>query len=498
MTEPTTTPPKKRIIRRKKKQLTPKQKLVKESAEQRNKTEKLVFVWQEKLFSHSKISAHTLQRAVTYLQPKTYEEIVEERAVQAWCGYPLCGESPQTEALQKYKISLSQRKVYDQSELANYCSEGCYQKSKYYMMQLSEEPVWFRDLHVIPKAHVITKEQDFKTAIQQEKKKTKQVKSSQEIRQDYVQHLLGTVPKDTQGTLQIVEKTTVAPPSTVPLDAGVYDSIEGYRIEIKKNENKPTTLVLKKKNKSEEVKDKTQPPEDPEDHDAMFETMMMLKDMDMDKQSTIEPIQDKQELTEPIQDKQEPTKKASAQQTPTKEEPKDTNVIKVTTQNPKKPIKKKKKGPELSLFGTIWTMLDHMTTKATRTYLHELQHNKQRIDIAPLLKENDLVDEAVYLRGQIFSERIFDTTLRAQLDIKENLEDDIVNVIKTFRLSDASMVALNAAQCYMLSLVLIKSLADILLEDASWKHAFESCCHAIDQSIDTVDACVRVLKIASI
>jgi hypothetical protein len=78
------------------------------------------------------------------------------------------------------------------------------------------------------------------------------------------------------------------------------------------------------------------------------------------------------------------------------------------------------------------------------------------------------------------------------------LENDIVNVIKTFRLSDASMVALNPAQCYMMALVLIKSLADILLVDTEWKHQFEDCCKAVDQSTDMVDACVRVLKVASV
>jgi hypothetical protein len=162
-TRPATPPqPRKRIVRRKKKQLTPKQKLVKESAEQRFKIEKLVFVWQEKLFSQAKTSPQTLQRAVTYLQPKTFEEVIEERVVQEWCGYPLCDNTPKTQELQKYKISLSRRKVYDQTDLAKYCSEACYHKSKYYIMQLSEEPVWFRDLNALPTAHIVLLEEDFK------------------------------------------------------------------------------------------------------------------------------------------------------------------------------------------------------------------------------------------------------------------------------------------------------------------------------------------------
>ena len=164
MSQASTTPPappvKKKMVRRKKKTLTPKQKLVQESAQQRFKIEKLVFVWQEKLFSQAQVSPQTLQRASVYLQPKTFEEVIEERVVQEWCAYPLCKSPPQQ--VQKYKISLGHRKVFDQSELANYCSESCWHKGKYYIMQLSEEPVWFRDLNVLPTIHVILMEEDFK------------------------------------------------------------------------------------------------------------------------------------------------------------------------------------------------------------------------------------------------------------------------------------------------------------------------------------------------
>ncbi|EPB92652.1 hypothetical protein HMPREF1544_00381 [Mucor circinelloides 1006PhL] len=528
MSTPIATPapaPKKRIVRRRKKQLTPKQKLVKESAEQRFKIEKLVFVWQEKLFSQPKTSAHTLQRAATYLQPKTYEEVIEERVVQEWCGYPLCDDAPKLQQVQKFKISLSRRKVYDQTELANYCSDACYHKSKYYTLQLSDEPVWYRDLNQTPTAHIVSKEDDFQTAVQQERKKFQLQKSSQEVREEYVQHLLGSVPKDTDGKFQIIEKTTVAPP-TAPLNsqADVYDTIEGYRIEIKKDGKTPTTMILKKKKegevkaeqetKQEQINEPADGPIDPEDPDALFETMMMLKDMNMDKQdqpaasdtSPKQPPASSSTQTATAETKEAPAPVKSKDQVSSEPPNQTTNVIKVitpTTPPPKskKSIKKKKKIPELSLFGTIWTMLDHMTTKATRIYLNELQNNHQRVDVSQLLaSENDLMDEAIYLRGQIFSERILDTygIIRAQLDIKENLEDDIVNVIKTFKLSDASMVALNPAQCYMMALVLIKSLADILLADSDWKLQFENCCKTVDQSTDMVDACVRVLKIASV
>ncbi|KAI8075578.1 Rtr1/RPAP2 family-domain-containing protein [Thamnidium elegans] len=521
------------MVRRKKKLLTPKQKLIKESAEQRFKIEKLVFIWQEKLFSQPKISPVTLQRAAIYLQPRTFEEVVEERVVQEWCGYPLCDSPPKTDDLQKYKISLSQRKVYDQSELANYCSEACYHKSKYFIMQLSEEPVWFRDLNAVPTAHIILLDEDFKTAIKHEKRKTQLLKSNDDIRNDYVQHLLANVPKDTQSKFEIVEKTTVPPPSSIVDQSSVYDSIEGYRIEIKKDGKSPSTFILKKK-KQEEIKkeqDEKRKKEEEEqmanesfqdDPDALFETMMMLKEMNLDKQDQIvtpplptEPTQVTEttvkakpaaeikpaEIKPMVEARKKPAvKKGNTPAAESSAKAEDTNVIKVTSEKPKKPIKKKKSTvPELSLFGTIWTILDHLTTKATRTYLNELQTNHRRVDVLALL-DKELMDDANYLRGQILSERILDTygLIRTQLNIKENMEDDIVNVIKTFKLSDASMVALNPAQCYMITLVLVKALADILVETSNWKDQFEDCCKTIDQSTDMVDACVRVLKIASV
>lgn len=151
---------KRRPVQRKKKPvMTAKQQLIKDSAVHRQKIDKLVFVWQEKLFSQPKVPKPMLEKAVTYLQPRTFAEVIEERVVQNWCGYPLCDSEPQQ--LHKYKISLVQRKVFDQTELASYCSESCFMKSKYYSLQLSEEPVWFRDLNKQVEVHVITPDQDF-------------------------------------------------------------------------------------------------------------------------------------------------------------------------------------------------------------------------------------------------------------------------------------------------------------------------------------------------
>lgn len=141
------------------KTLNAKQKILKENAEQRSNAQRLAFAWQEKIFSKPKVSFHLLQQAAAVLQPKTYDEIIEERAVQDWCGYPLCDRRPLKDQ-PRYKISLSQRKVYDQSELFSFCSEDCLQKSKYFRMQLSEEPVWIRDPQRTPDIHIVLPSQN--------------------------------------------------------------------------------------------------------------------------------------------------------------------------------------------------------------------------------------------------------------------------------------------------------------------------------------------------
>lgn len=139
--------------------LNARQRLIKDSAQRRIKSQQLAFSWQERIFAKPKVSAHMLRQAAAVLQPQTYDEIVEERVVQDWCGYPLCDREPQKDQ-PRYRISLSQRKVFDQSELASYCSEACMQKSKYFRMQLSEDPVWIRDLQTVPAIQIILPDQD--------------------------------------------------------------------------------------------------------------------------------------------------------------------------------------------------------------------------------------------------------------------------------------------------------------------------------------------------
>ncbi|CDH56433.1 hypothetical protein RO3G_09153 [Lichtheimia corymbifera JMRC:FSU:9682] len=501
-----------------------KEKVMKESVQHRARMQQLVFSWQEKIFSIPKVPSSLLRQAATILQPQTYDEIVEERAVQDWCGYPLCGNTPQKDQ-PRYHISLSRRKVFDQSELASFCSEACLQRSKYFRMQLSEDPVWIRDMQAVPKVHIILLDQDVKKVLANEQQKNNQTRhSGHEIRQNYVQQLLANVPAAAGGgehtELRIVEHDdAIVMDSETPI-SGVHDAIEGYRIDVKRNNQQPTTIILQQQQQQPKQQPKQQEPitmDTKKDEETLLEdamdTMMKLKDLKLDQPTEIErnaPQPPKPPSSSssrrPSKQKVQPSPVEASSSSPASPNTNDTSsstkekVIKMVV--PKPPVKKKKAQlPEMSLFGKIWTMTDRLTTKATRRYFDELRLT-DTVDVREILiqeQQHGQNDESALMRGQIFSEKILETfsIIRAQIGFENKLEDDLIDLIQTFKFNDASMVVLDGSQAYMMTLVLFKALAELTIKDYDWHPGFEACCSAVGETSDTIDACVRVLKIAS-
>ncbi|XP_055542389.1 putative RNA polymerase II subunit B1 CTD phosphatase RPAP2 homolog [Wyeomyia smithii] len=80
-----------------------------------------------------------------------FEDVIQERAIQRICGYPLCKEELTNQPKQKYNISLSNKKVYDITERKNFCSGSCYKASAYIKAQMLTSPLWLRDQEDIPK-----------------------------------------------------------------------------------------------------------------------------------------------------------------------------------------------------------------------------------------------------------------------------------------------------------------------------------------------------------
>ncbi|KAI9321869.1 Rtr1/RPAP2 family-domain-containing protein [Dichotomocladium elegans] len=547
-------PPAKSVLKKKKKSLTAKQKIIKESAEHRQRMQQLQFSWQEEIFSTAQVKPALLRQAAALLQPHTYDEIVEERVVQNWCGYPLCDRAPLQNTLSKYHISLSRRKVYDQSELASFCSEECMQKSKYFRMQLSEDPVWIRDRQATPDIHIVLMNQDLKHILAKQEQERNRIKkkNAEQIRRDYVQQLLTNVPlkaawsgkeiEPATTELTIVEKTSADRPSIVTKRLsghGAHNSIEGYCVDIHRSGNKPgeeTTMILKPKSKPN-VTSTTQPLEkktlDLNDEEAVhedaMETMMRLKSMKLDVPqeaeknvpSTPEPQphahikSEKQQQTRQSVQKSEtrPDITIRKQTLPPVEHPAPaSNSIKTIgpIAPPKVPPTKKKKRllPEMSLFGKVWTVTDRITTRATRRYLEELGNSRTEVDVRSILCEDNQhqsmqYDENSILRSQLFSDKILETYTLActQIGFGNGLRKELINLMQTFQFVDPSLAALDSVQAYMMSLVLFKALADSTSTQSGgttdWQPAFEACCKAIDQSTDTINACVRVLRVAS-
>ncbi|EFA75713.1 hypothetical protein PPL_10766 [Heterostelium album PN500] len=92
------------------------------------------------------VSEQELKLSAMFLQPNHYDDIVVERALTKLCGYPTCNKQVQQRKSYKYYISTKDQKVYDQEELANYCSTECLTNSKLFRFTLDKTPVHLRKL----------------------------------------------------------------------------------------------------------------------------------------------------------------------------------------------------------------------------------------------------------------------------------------------------------------------------------------------------------------
>jgi hypothetical protein len=93
--------------------------------------------------------------AVQHMEPRHYDDVVEERSILNLCGYPLCCKALGDVPKQKYHISLANKKVYDLSQRKKFCSNSCFKCSNYYASQLPTTPIWTRDTSHIPNVKLL-------------------------------------------------------------------------------------------------------------------------------------------------------------------------------------------------------------------------------------------------------------------------------------------------------------------------------------------------------
>ncbi|KAJ4842332.1 hypothetical protein Tsubulata_034922 [Turnera subulata] len=80
--------------------------------------------------------------AGSLLSRSDYLDVVTERSIAAFCGYPLCPNSLPADRDRKsrrYRISLKEHKVYDLQEASMYCSSACVVSSKAFAGSLKED-----------------------------------------------------------------------------------------------------------------------------------------------------------------------------------------------------------------------------------------------------------------------------------------------------------------------------------------------------------------------
>ncbi|KAJ3128621.1 hypothetical protein HK101_005371, partial [Irineochytrium annulatum] len=131
--------------------------------------------------------------------PEQYQDIVLERAAGKCCGYPLCVQ-PLQAVNGRYKIVRSEQKVYDLTELRNYCSTTCMAFSDYFAKQLLPDPAYLRNFEKLPSFEAIpigsTKE-DLKNRIR-DREVAKESAEIKALVNDYVHKRLEQIPAPTE------------------------------------------------------------------------------------------------------------------------------------------------------------------------------------------------------------------------------------------------------------------------------------------------------------
>jgi len=98
----------------------------------------------EKLIIQDSISEEYLVEAGQHLTPSHYKDIPVERAIDKFCGYPICKNQLTKVLKQQYHISTKTNTVYDITDRKNFCSNQCYKASKYFENQILSSPLWTR------------------------------------------------------------------------------------------------------------------------------------------------------------------------------------------------------------------------------------------------------------------------------------------------------------------------------------------------------------------
>lgn len=178
-------------------------------------------------------SERHLLAAASLLSRSDYSDVVTERSIASLCGFPLCpralpAQSPSLSKSGRYRISLSEHRVYDLEERSKFCSEECLIGSRAYEASLSEERSSHLDLTNARLQHIFNlfcnDDQDLKSPLQQH---TITDTSDLNLKLNLNSNLKGEVPvEDWIGPPDAIEgyvpKSTSKSKSTSRQDSGLF------------------------------------------------------------------------------------------------------------------------------------------------------------------------------------------------------------------------------------------------------------------------------------
>ncbi|KAI8904703.1 hypothetical protein EDD86DRAFT_212602 [Gorgonomyces haynaldii] len=96
--------------------------------------------YQERLYQT--VTEQELQEIVKYLDPKTWQMVVEERSSEKKCGYPLCD---QIHVARDGNYRITSSGIVDGKLMRFYCCKHCYVASEYLSSQLSTDALYIRN-----------------------------------------------------------------------------------------------------------------------------------------------------------------------------------------------------------------------------------------------------------------------------------------------------------------------------------------------------------------
>jgi len=180
--------------------------------------------------------ATSFLRLVEIFQPSNFDELVEERRIDARCAYPLCSNEPRG-------LRLKDSETWKLKKGAgNWCSDACARKGLFVKAQLGEVPAWERvpgqqapivlhedDRHLVQGADGVDDEGDDARAKQQQQHVQQRVAERTELAMERGEKVASVRP-DQVMTDFIVEKTLPMRPAQTgsKVKFASATAIEGY------------------------------------------------------------------------------------------------------------------------------------------------------------------------------------------------------------------------------------------------------------------------------